>query len=332
MQVDYNKAIQAFEGLREENRAPSLHPYYVIADSKRDQSLKPVFFVYEENKDIFYHGFHQAAIEGTDLFDIQSPYGYGGPIASSNDEVFLYRAWEAYLSWCAENNILVEFIRFHPLLDNWQFYGGETLADRETVALKLNDGDILSTYSTRAKTAVRKAIKSGLSVEWWDKNNFLTVFPKLYNDTMKELKADDFYFFPQEYYQEMTAWNQARLAVCKLAEQVVAAAVFLVESYYMEYHLSASAPLGKNLGATNLLLHEAALLGQRLGCQLLHLGGGTDSKPDNSLLFFKSGFSKHRLAFKIGKHIHQTVDYNTLKTKWQENRGKTANRVLFYRF
>lgn len=49
---------------------------------------------------------------------------------------------------------------------------------------------------------------------------------------------------------------------------------FLKDGNVMEYHLSATTPAGRNLGATNLLLDAAAHLGQEQGCSFLYLGGG----------------------------------------------------------
>ena len=332
MQVCFRKALEVFERFRKEQQAPTLHPYYVTADAKRDGTLNPVFFVYEEKEDMFYYGFHKAYVQETDCYDIQSPYGYNGPISSSADKGFLDRAWRSYLSWCDENMILAEFIRFNPLVENWRYYPGEVIDNRETVWINLGNRELMPTYSTRVRTAIRKAIKNGLHVEWWESHQFLKVFPELYNTTMKELNADQFYYFTDKYYQEVTTWNQAHLAVCKFQGKIVAAAIFLAGPYIMEYHLSASDSLGKKLGATNLLLHEAALFGQLLGCGALHLGGGTDSSPDNSLLFFKSGFSKLHASFKIGKLIHRKEDYEALKLEWQKKHGKLASKVLFYRF
>lgn len=332
MRVDLETAIDVFKSFPPSKRAPSLHPSYIEADAARDATVTPVFYVYNEGQAWFYHGFHLVPVSDTGFLDIQSPYGYGGPISSVDDQVFFSRAWHNYLNWCKDNNVLVEFIRFHPLICNWQYFMGNVFDDRQTVWLDLNTGDLLASYSVRARTAVRKALKNGLQVSWGKSDGCIKKFIDLYTDAMKVLEADQFYMFPDRYFYELLAWERVHLAVCTFEQEIVAAALFIVEDDFIEYHLSASSSLGKKLSATNLLLHEAALMGQTLGCKALHLGGGTDDKTDNPLFFFKAGFSDLRGSFKIGAYIHHHEAYNNLKFDWLKRYGTVSDRILFYRF
>lgn len=333
MDIGYKEAVEVFNNFADILKAPTLHPSYIMADATRDKNLKPVFFVYNEGPAVYYHGFHMSAIEGTNLNDIQSPYGYGGPISTSDDIKFLSRAWDTYQSWCTQNNVLVEFLRFHPLLKNWRFFNGEVFDDREIVWLELSHEDLLASYSVRVRTAVRKADKNGLVVDWSSGSaDNIKIFMNLYKTTMKELKADQFYLFPEDYYLKIFNWNQACLALCKFNEEIVAGAIFLAGPHIMEYHLSAANWTGKKLNATNLLIHEAALYGKQIGNRVLYLGGGTDNSPDNPLLFFKAGFSKLRASFKIGKKIHKPEAYSQMNRDWEQMHGVESNRILFYRY
>lgn len=331
MEMDFDRALEVFAALDPAQKAPSQHPAYVRADAERSPELRPVFFVHDNNGSLYYHGFHLAAVDGTAFFDIQSPYGYGGPVASSNDEAFLAGARSAFGVWCREHNVLVEFIRFHPLLDNWGMYHGEVIPDRQTVWIDLRTDDLLMSYGTRARTAIRKAVREGLRVEWVDALQFLRLFPTMYRRAMAALNADEFYHFGDRYFEQMLRWDNLHTALCFLGSEVVGGAMFLAEGIRMEYHLSAVTPTGKKLSATNLMLHEAGLLGQKLECTALHLGGGTDSRENNALLFFKAGFSPHREVFKIGKHVHQPAAYNGLREKWRQIHGSVSERILFYR-
>lgn len=331
MIVSYEEAVKRYSQIAKIRRAPSLHPEYVVADAARDPSLKAKFFVYSENPDIYYHAFHLSPVLDTGANDIQSPYGYGGPISTSEDKNFLAKAWQAYCEWCQRTDVLAEFIRFHPLLENWRYYGGEIIKDRQTVWLDLTIPDLMSGYTPRTRTAIRKAEKSGLRVEWWDSSRFLKVFPSLYAEAMKRIGASPFYFFLPEYYAKLIHGEQARLATCLLDDEILGAAVFLVENQVAEYHLSASTETGKRLCATNLILHEGARYCREQGCRFLHLGGGTDREPSNPLLFFKAGFSQKRSCFNIGKYVHNLDRYQEIRNRWQDEHGAVAKRVLFYR-
>jgi len=332
MEVSYREALTIFDGFDAALQAPSLHPDYIISDASRDLSLKPVFFAHRSGPDFFYHGFHRTAVPGTALFDIQSPYGYGGPIASTAHPEFLAEAWQAYQSWCIQNDVLAEFIRFHPLLENWKYYQGEVGVDRQTVWIDLTVPDLLMTYGSRVRTAVRKGINNNLQVVWEKNESALHAFIGLYYQAMRELNTGRFYLFPETYFTELARWDHTHLALCKYHQEIVAGALFLEQEDFLEYHLSAATDGGNKLCATNLLIHEAAIFGQQRGCRYLHLGGGTDGRPDNSLLFFKSGFSKARSLFKIGKMVHLPGIYQRMRQDWLEKDGQQANRILFYRF
>ena len=332
MQADYNTAIKAFGQLPDEQKSPYLHPYYVITDALRDRDLEPVFFIYKDGGEVFYYAFHVGKVQGTSLYDIQAPYAYGGPLSSTLDAAFLAQAWQYYFSWCQEKKILAEFVRFHPLLENWRYYPGEIQDMRATVWIDLQQEDFFPSYTTRVRTAIRKAQKNELRIEWVNDEYSYQIFVDLYIRAMNRLEADQFYYFPTEYFRKLQDWCQSYLAFCWKGEGLLAAALFLKQAHIMEYHLSATNREGSQFGATNLLLHQAAIKAQELGCRVLHLGGGTDNRADNPLLFFKSGFSRQRASFKIGKIIHAPEAYKNMQIDWQDRYGQCKDRILFYRF
>jgi hypothetical protein len=332
MIVDVETATEYYHRLPIHLQFPSYTPQYVVADASRDENILPVFFIYDDGRDFYYHAIHKMLLPNTVYSDIQSPYGYGGPVATTIDNEFLHHAWNNYCEWCSEQNLLVEFIRFHPVVSNQKYYLGEHCHDRNTVWIDLTIEDILASYSVRTRTAIRKALKNDLIVEWINGSDFLAVFPDLYRQTMNALQADDFYYFSDRYFQELMEIPNVRLAICRQEQEILACSIFLVSDYSVEYHLSAASNQGKKLCATNLLLHEAALLGKALGCKVLHLGGGTDARDDNPLLFFKSGFSKKLSDFNIGYYIHQPDIYEQMKVEWRLQYGEVNSRVLFYRF
>jgi hypothetical protein len=331
MEIDAARAGELFATLPAARQAPGLDPAYILADARRSGELNPVFWCHVEDDRVYLHGAHRAWVPGTDLHDFQSQYGYGGPVASSDEPGFLERAQRAYEQWCRENAILAEFVRFHPLVENWTCFAGDVIEDRQTVWIDLTLPDLLASYQVRARTAVRKAIKSGLEVEWLAGTEFMVVFPTLYRGAMRAVGATDFYYFSDDYFAAAASLKTGHFALCRLQNRVVSGAIFLVSGDIMEYHLSASDEAGKRLGATNLLLHDAALRGGGMGCTRLHLGGGTDASPDNPLFFFKAGFSSRRASFKIGKRVYLPQAYARLKAEWRVQHGEPGNRILFYR-
>ncbi|USG67143.1 GNAT family N-acetyltransferase [Brevibacillus ruminantium] len=330
-EVDVERAKRVLTRMESRLTCPSHQPDYILIDATREGGLTPAFFIYEEQQDVFYHAFLMGAVPGTDLYDVQTPYGYGGALATTTSPSFLARSWAAYHEWCRENRILAELVRFHPLLENWRLYPGEVTLNRETVAIDLTGDDLFAQYLTRGRRKVRKAWRQGFTVEWTDHAEFFSYFPRLYNQLMEDLEAASFYFFPDSYYQAWERFANAHYALCRWEGQVVAAAFFYRNAEILEYHLSAASAAGKEWGATSLLIHEAARLGKEYGCRYLHLGGGTDPSPENPLFFFKSGFSGQRGKFYLGKTIFLPERYEELRCDWRMKNGAEPNRVLFYR-
>ena len=325
------EATNLFAAFDPAQQIATLSPEYLLIDSQRNAGLEPVFWTYCEGQAIFFHGFHMASIPETEYRDVQSPYSYGGPLCNADNPGFLQRAWDSYKSWCQENSVVAEFIRFHPVLGNWILYGGEAVTDRMTVWIDLKAADLLATYETRVRTAVRKAVKNGLQVEWQTGAENARCFAKLYSDAMRRISAAPFYFFPEHYFRSLLQWGKARLAVCRRDGEILAAAIFLFGPQVAEYHLSAANALGRQLGALNLILHEAGQFAREMGCRILYLGGGTDSRPENPLFFFKAGFSGKRAEFRIAKHIHCPASYAVLQQRFAAAYQAQPNRVLFYR-
>jgi hypothetical protein len=287
--------------------------------------------VFEEQGERYYHPFHVAPVRGTTFVDVQSAYGYGGPVATCDDSRFLRRATQAYRHWAIHGRVLAEFIRFHPLLENWRYYDGEVLDDRETVWMNLSGVDPAGEIKPRVWKNIKRAKGRGVQVEWLSAAAALPVFVPLYNSLLQAKEADDSYRFPGAYYEGLANSGLLECCVCVQEQTVVAAALFLRAGESLEYHLAASSETGQALGAMSLALWEAALRGQQLGCRRLHLGGGTDHRPDNSLLYFKRGFSNQSARFRIGKDVHHRADYAALRIATDNAGSARAGRVLFYR-
>jgi hypothetical protein len=331
MRIDAAAAADLFSRLPPSMQLPTLSPAYAEADACRSTEVQPVYWSYQEGHSFWYHGFHLTPLPDTDGFDIQSPYGYGGPLANSEDHGFLGRAWAAYTESARSQGVAAEFIRLHPLARNARFYGGLIEEDRLTVWIDLTVPDLLASYQTRARTAVRKSQRAGIRFHWAENDQIVSRFSNFYRAGMAAISATPFYFFDDFYFARIARMPSTRLAVCSLDDEWLAAGLFLHDGDCVEYHLAASNETGKRLSASNLLLHEVALSSRREGYLRLYLGGGTDSRPDNPLLFFKSGFSALRETFSVGTFLHDTSLYEKLRRRWADLYVRNPDKVMFYR-
>jgi serine/alanine adding enzyme len=244
------------------------------------------------------------AIPGTDAYDATTPYGYGGPVGKGDFH-------EAYARWCVSRSIVSTFVRFHPLYENHRDAPYASFASA-TVGWPL-EGDLLPGMHGKHRNVVRKAQKAGVAVDVTAAPDDLSAFAALYEQTMRRQDASDYYFFPPEYWERLTALEGNLVRFDSLADgEVVASALCLRGDRWLHYHLGATANSARDLGASNLLLYTAALWGQAQHLEEFHLGGGAGAKED-SLYAFKQRFSPEgRREFWVGKLVHDEDAYRRL--------------------
>lgn len=327
--VDAAHAQEIFDELPEEIRLASLSPEYVVADAARDPSLHPLFLLWRSGAATLMHAVHEAAIPGEDACDWQSPYNYGGPLTAALDRARLSPGWVAFEEMARERRVIAEFIRFHPVLANHHGYPGVIRADRPVVLVNLTVKNLLESYSGRARTAVRKAVRNGLQLIWVSSQQARAVFPSFYREEMRRIGANDSYLFPDCYFERLLALRSARVLAVQRDAELLAMGVFLFAPRIVEYHLSATSPAGRSVGATNLLVHGAAQAAQDAGFIGLYLGGGTDGRLDNPLLQFKRSFGPAELQFHFGSQVYAKEAYAALQGRLPELARN--GRVLFYR-
>jgi hypothetical protein len=329
------QAAERHERMAAPLRPATLHPRYVAADATRNPMLRPVYLSFEAQGECWMHALHLTDVPDTNLKDASSPYGYGGPLSSTDDPSFLAAAWQAYVAWMQEQRVVVEYVRFHPVMGNERHYGGHVADNRQVVCVDLDGADISAGYAVRLRQTLKKAVGAGLVYEENDFAPYARQFGSYHRAAMRNLQADPFYLFDDDYFEQLGATGLARLGVCRHAGSVdgpwLAACLFLDGQGVREYHLAAALDEGRKLGASSFTLHEAALAARRNRMHKLYLGGGTDAGADNPLLFFKSAYSGQRLAYRTGWTVFDAPAYDELKNRFAAEWAAHPERPIFYR-
>ena len=258
------------------------------------------------------------------FFDFETPYGYGGPIANTGDTTFLEKSFAEIRKTCLEQHIVAGFIRFHPLLENHKLSLPfcDVRRDRMTVAMDLTVAeDRIWNEQIHAKNrnVIRKAGKAGLEFLADEKFTYLDDFKNLYHSTMNAVSAADFYYFDDQYFDDIRRifGSKAFLGIVRYTERIISAALFLRSGPWGHYHLAGSDRAFLTLSPNNFLLYQAALKLKADGVTRFHLGGGTDASETNSLLMFKRRFSNDLFAFHIGRAIFMPELYAQLCQDWE---------------
>jgi len=297
--------------------------YYSLYENYGDGEAK--CFVFEKDGEIVLYPFLINPITSLgykldkEYYDIQGAYGYNGLITSNDRKDFITDFWKEFDAFCQENDIVAEFMRFHPLLNNHLLASPEmrTFFSRNTVGLDLTDDDIwMHQISSKNRNMIRKAEKEG--VEIIESDDYET-FRRLYDGTMKDLHAEDFYFFPKAYYEEykQTFKGNSMLCLAMYKGKAIAGSMFMFSDDYAHYHLSARDREYSRYAANNLILWYGIQKAKERGCKWFHFGGGTTGDENDSLLRFKKEFSKTLCEFWIGKRVHKQAVYDEIVRQWQ---------------
>lgn len=246
-------------------------------------------------------------------FDFVTPYGYGGWLIEGEDREELFRTYE---TWCKENNVVSEFVRFHPVLKNENvndFY--EVVPLGNTVALDLVSEEVIwSNFSSKNRNVIRKAQKNGIEISHGRDWGLFKEFQSIYNATMDKDEAKDYYYFGDVFYESILKdlENNAQVFYAVHTGQIIAASIMIYANGRLNYHLSGSLREFQHLAPSNLLLFKAAKWGYQNGYRTFHLGGGVGSKEDSLYKFKKAFYRGEPKRFYIGKKMFAPDVYDLL--------------------
>lgn len=257
-------------------------------------------------------------IEPNTYFDFSTPYGYGGFLLegdTSSKNIQILK--EEYEKYCLDNNIISEFVRFHPLYNNEQKLDEiyEIVPLGNTISIDLEQPDkIWENLVGKNRNVIRKAKKNGVEIYWGRDHSLLEEFIPLYNQTMNSDDATEYYYFDNDFYDSVLHDLKYNMLFfyAVFEGKITSIAMILFGDDFMHYHLSASDREFQRLASNNLLLYEAAYWGSQNGYKKFHLGGGVGSQED-SLYSFKKRFSKNEpCTYSVGKKIFNMEMYKKL--------------------
>lgn len=269
-------------------------------------------------------------------FDLETAYGYGGFYVNNENEEFLKIALEKYQQYCLENNIIAEFIRFHP----WNTFPQK---QKEFLQMNVYDRDIVyidlsieyehikKQYSPSLQRNINKAKKLGLEYKYEDINfKSISEFQRLYNITMQKNNASDFYFFDKRYFENLFELRGVELHTVVYNGEVINMVVVFKNDGKLYYHLGATNPDYYSLN-TNPFIFDCIIKNNCNKAKYLYLGGGTTSNKDDSLLKFKQKFSSLTKQFYISGKIYNNEFYSKYKKVWEQQSKEEIKYFLKYR-
>ena len=273
----------------------------------------------------FRNGASIRAIEGTSLEDMETPWGYGGPIATTA-EALRHGMW-LWRQRQREAGRVAEFVRLHPFLNPLAVreYYTNIKFDRVTIAIDLTQSreQRRRAFSEGTKHRLRRAARdlSVVTLRTADAGEFR----RCYEAGLGHNNATSNYYFPDDYYERLLEMPWVTCFGAKYADTIESVACFIHGGPLCHYHLSGSTTVGRKMLAHYGLLDHAFEFFSSQSFKVMHLGGGRTDRPDDALLEFKKKFSRWRVAFYTAGAIFDPEAYSQLST------GDTR-RFLNYRF
>ena len=304
------------------------YPEYASIFNSVDEGSS-LIYIYEEGNNIFLYPFRFRQLakikkfaEFSEWADITSDYGFGGPLVTMTGEIenkkFIKNAVHAFDDYCKDNKIVSEFCRFHPLLENTSYLKDEynPIFCNQTVwvDLTLSEEELWHQMRRNHRQDIRRAEDLGIEVEISDLPNAADSFHKIYIQTMQDVGADSYYFFNEDFFQRTIKYlnDHAVIFLARYQNKIISGVLYIWGNNFSHAHFSAMDREFSYLRPNKLLHYRAILWSKKKGLKKLHLGGGTGGSDTDSLMHFKSGFSKLRAEFYIAKRIHNPKIYNNL--------------------
>lgn len=276
-------------------------------------------------------------IKTGEFYDFETPYGYGGPLCDSVISEYSQRKFLTEINrYACEHGIVSQFVRFHPLLMNHEVAPlvFETRYLHDTIYIDTESPEvIMQNMDSKNRNMVRKAAKNGVTIERRSIDQYQDFLP-IYVETMEKDKAEEYYFFGEDYFKAQQGLkDNSCIFYAMLEGNPIAAAIMYYNDKFIHYHLAGTHTEFRKYAPSNLLLYEAACWASEQGIKKFHLGGGITQ--DDNLFGFKKQFNKNgRLPFVIGRTIFNKSAYNRLlqiRKDTDLSFDKENNRMIQYR-
>lgn len=276
---------------------------------------KDIYIIYPYFKRIVDLSFFSTILGNSteQLYDIVGPWFFGGSLIKGSREIqnIFNRFKNEFYTYCLNNNIISEFVRFHPFFENHYMMDERSIVKSNPIIyVNLQEGEenIWKNLKKSNRKNIRRARNRGVEVYITDKKRDWDSFYKLYNDAMHRKKANKLYIYPKEFYINLYNFmkNNITLFVAKTGSEIIAASLMLHGYDIAHDYLRASNPNYSNLYPNNLLIYEKIIWAKKQGYKIYNLMGG-GGNPNQ--LRFKLSFSQSTKNTYLYKKIYNKKTY-----------------------
>lgn len=250
--------------------------------------------------------------------DLVTPYGYGGPFffGDMNARGTVARSfWASFESWAREQRCVSEFVRFSLFPEALAPYPGNVEERSQNVvrSLEPSPGEIWTDYEHKVRKNVKKALRSGVSVEVDPTGEHMDDFVRVYESTLARRGASKFFYFTRSYFESIARDLPKHYVYLHAIHrgEVVSSELLLISSGTIYSFLGGTLRTHFQIRPNDLLKHEAIIWARDRGLRWFVLGGG--NKPDDGIYRYKLSFAPGgKRPFRVGQRILGPERYSAL--------------------
>ena len=249
-------------------------------------------------------------------YDVTSAYGYGGAFAWGGDPGRLAPDfWAAYDDWAAERGVVSEFVRLALFEEALLPYPGEREERLENVVRTLEPSldEVWIDFEHKVRKNVKKARRSGVTIEIDERGERLDDFLRIYRETMTRRGADASYDFQREFFDRIGATLGGHYAYfhALASGSIVSSELVLVSAENVYSFLGGTDEAAFDLRPNDLLKHEVIRWAKESGKRRFVLGGG--AAPGDGIVRYKASFApRGRVPFVVGRRVLAADVYEQL--------------------
>jgi len=253
--------------------------------------------------------------EGVTYYDLITPYGYSG---------YYYKYEETYKEFvpifrkeAKERNYVTEVLRQNPYL-NININGYDIITSKTIYGINLSNlraNDYLKLTNKTNRRMVNKAIKNNFEFKILEyKNENINSFKVIYDITMNNLNSKKYFFFNENYYNNL---NNCFIACIYFDKILSASCIIFKYNNLLHYHIGGSLLEYRQYGINNFLHYNVMKYGINNGHHLYVLGCGLEQ--GDSLSKFKKKLSNKEFKYTIYKNILNQDIYDKLSVNNKNN-------------
>ncbi len=256
-------------------------------------------------------------------YDCTTPYWYWGPLLikkTSEYDSSLKKFFNDYQRYCLKQNYVTEFIRFHPVYENYKDFENITNISKINNVVVLNlKKDIeeiwMKSLTWKRRNQIRREKK--MVDEILIKNNLaedeISEFLKIYYDTMKKNNSSKKYFFSFNFIKSHLKLNSFISIETRKENNILSQSLFFWNWEIFHYHLSAT-NYTLWYWTSSLILWEAIKYAKNKWYKYFMLWWWTSWDKNDSLYKFKKSFWGEDKEFHVWKILFNNKLYYKLNS------------------